>query len=150
MLAGLNIQPGGWGKAPGEVHDIRMYDLQMDSLASVMMLDLGPGNSGSNVSLERVKATRVNCTGISIENWGGGSYTGISLEDVDIEFVGNPDPTLPERSLWDANDPRPLPVWGLWVSDVDELRMRGCRFSLIGEDSREPERIVNVAILDAQ
>ncbi|MBR6054585.1 MAG: right-handed parallel beta-helix repeat-containing protein [Bacteroidales bacterium] len=145
MLAALNIQPGGWGKAYGNVDSVTVKDVVVENVATPLMVTLNEGNDCGSISVENLTATGVYGAPISIESWKGGIYNSISLKDVSVEYVGADDPSLARLPVGQPPaDFRPLPCWGLFAKDVKTLEMENVALAYTGKEFRPALRFDNV------
>ena len=84
MLSAIILQPGGWGKAPGKIRDIYIHDVSIDNMNNPLMIVLNEGNTGDNILVERMKATRISQAAVSIESWKGGTFGNVTFRDISI------------------------------------------------------------------
>lgn len=59
MLFGICIEPGGWGKAPGDVRNVSIHDCALDSVSSPIATSIGKDNTAYELNMENIVATRV-------------------------------------------------------------------------------------------
>ena len=137
MLSALNLQPGGWGYAPGPMDNIYIHDVYASNVATPLMITLNKGNSASNITVENLVATGVYGSPIDIERWEGTSLGSIRLKDVSVSFEGNGDPSLvdftPDRPYADY---RTLSAWAIYAQGIDSVFMENVSFSYTGTDYR--------------
>ena len=137
MLAALNIQPGGWGKAPGDVDMVQIRDIVADNVATPLMATLNENNNCGTLSVERMTATQVYGAPVSIESWKGGVFENIKMKDVSIGFVGADDPSLVSLPIGPPPaDYRQLPCWAFFAKNVKMLELENVSFSFAGTEYR--------------
>ena len=56
------------------------------------MIVLNEGNTGDNILVERMKATRISQAAVSIESWKGGTFGNVTFRDISISYEGNKNP----------------------------------------------------------
>ncbi len=137
MLAALNIQPGGWGRAYGDVDRVQVKDVVIDRVATPVMITLNEGNNCGTVSIENMTATGIYGAAISVESWKGGVYDEIRLKRVSAEFIGADEPALAGITVGPPPaDYRTLPCWGIYAKEVRHLVMEDVRLSYSGKEYR--------------
>lgn len=146
MLSAILLQPGGWGKAPGDVRDVNIHDIEIDNVNNPLMFILNEGNNGYDICAERIKATRVNRYASSIESWKGGEYRNVSFKNIDIEYIGNSDANLASLVITQPDvDARELPCWGWYVNNVLDITFENINLTCKSNDSRPVFIFDNVA-----
>ena len=86
--------------------------------------------------------TGLNATGIyraalSVESWADAPITNVAIRNANLEFSGGgkaEQATVPIKKP--GVDARPLPAWGLYARNVEQLMLEDVRFSLAKEDLR--------------
>lgn len=137
MLTAIFLQPGGWGRAPGVLDQVHIHDIRMDNLNTPLMFMLNGGNEAGRIVVERVRATRLNFSGATVESWKGGAYEDLTFRDISLGFRGNADPALRAVRLEGAaGDSRPLPVWGWYVANARNIRFERVRLEYAGQEAR--------------
>jgi hypothetical protein len=139
MLAGLCLQPGGWDATTGSVDHVDVSDISMHDVSTPLFFVVKPGNTASGITINRLAATGVYRAASSIEGWASAPIRNVTLTDVSIRFRGVGS-TRPNNGATKVNGPgvdaRPLPCWGLYARNVEELRLENVRLSLEGDDAR--------------
>lgn len=145
-LTGILIQPGGWGKAPGKVDRVHIHDIEIENVDNPLMFVLHEGNHAGKIVVEKIKASRINRFAFSIESWKGGVYENVTLRDVEIDYIGNPEAFTGDYNLKSPpTDARPLPVWGLFVRNVKEIELENVNLRHTESDPRPAMHFDNVA-----
>ena len=146
MLAAINIQPGGWGRADGDIDNVFIKDISVDNVATPLMVNLNENNNCGAISVEKMTATRVYGAPVSIESWKGGEYETVRMKDVSVDFIGNDDHSLASLPVCPPPaDYRPLPCWALFAKNIRTLDLENVSFSLSGKDSRPALLLDSVA-----
>ena len=139
MLSAILLQPGGWGKAPGDVRNVTISDITVDNVNNPLMFILNEGNNGRDSRVERLKATRVNRYASSIESWKGGEFANVSFKDIDIEYAGNADRSLADMPISQPDvDARELPCWGWYVNNVLDVTFENITLSCAADGDIRP------------
>lgn len=137
MLAALNIQPGGWGRACGDVDRVHIKDVVIDQAATPVMMTLNEGNNCGTVTIENMTATGIYGAAISVESWKGGSYDKVGLKQVSVEYIGADNPSLADLAVGPPPaDYRPLPCWGIFAKEVRHLELEDVTLSYTGKEYR--------------
>jgi len=137
MLSAILLQPGGWGSAPGNLHDVDIHDIEITDMNNPFMVVLNQGNEGDRISFERIKATGIRQAAASIESWQGGVFGNVLLRDISISYIGNSDAGL--KNIIPGQPPadsRPLPAWALFARNVRHLQLENVTLSHEGEEAR--------------
>lgn len=136
-LAGLNLQPGSWDGTQGRLDDVTIRDLTMENVSTAFHFVLKRGNTAGKILVERVKATGVYLAASSVESWAMAPFEDVTFRDVDIEFVGGGKrelASLPVRAP--GNDARPLPAWGFYFRNAENLTLERVRLLCQKDDLR--------------
>lgn len=145
MLSAIILQPGGWGKAPGEIRDIYIHDVSIDNMNNPLMIVLNEGNTGDNILVERMKATRINQAAVSIESWKGGTFGNVAFRDISISYEGNKNPELKNLQVSQPPaDSRLLPCWGWYARNVQNMVLENVALNYRGEEARPAFWLNNV------
>jgi len=137
MLSGIILQPGAWDATTGLLDDVFIANNVMQNVASPVTLWTKPGNPVGKVTVSGLDATGVYRSAFSAESWADAPITNVVLRGVRAEFAG-------DGKAWSTNqtvkgpgvDARPLPAWGIYARNVEELTLEDVRFSLAEDDSR--------------
>lgn len=137
MLSAIILQPGGWGKIEGNIENIHIHDILIDTMNNPLMMVLNEGNNGDNIVVERLVAKNINFAAVSIESWKGGIYNDVVFRDIAIDYVGSSDESL--KNIVIARPPadsRPLPCWGWYARNVCNLTFENVELTYNGEEVR--------------
>jgi hypothetical protein len=137
MLAGLNLQPGAWDATEGSLDDVLISDITMHNVSAPFHFSLKRGNIAGNIIVNRVTATGVYWAASSVESWAETSFTNVIFRDVTIEYNGG---GTREQARMNVKSPgvdaRPLPAWGFYGRNVQNLQFDNVRFRCEKEDLR--------------
>ncbi|MGH7973607.1 MAG: right-handed parallel beta-helix repeat-containing protein, partial [Limisphaerales bacterium] len=137
MLSGIILQPGAWDKTEGLLDDVFLANNTMRDVASPVTLWTKPGNPVGRVTIAGLNATGVYRAAVSVESWADAPITNVILRNAQIEFAGGgkaADAKQPVRGP--GVDARPLPAWGIYARNVEQLTVEDVRLSLAREDLR--------------
>jgi len=137
MLAGLNLQPGAWDATEGSLDDVLISDITMHNVSTPFHFSLKPGNIAGNIVVDRVTATGVYRAASSVESWAETAFTNVVFRDVTIEYKGG---GTRKQALMSVKSPgvdaRPLPAWGFYARNVQNLQFDNVRLRYEKEDLR--------------
>lgn len=137
MLAGINLQPGGWDATEGALDDVMISDITMHNVSTPFHFTLKSGNTAGNIIVNRVTATGVYRAASAIESWAETAFKNVVFRDVTIEYKGGgtiEDARMKVKSP--GTDARPLPAWGFHARNVQNLQFDNVRLRLEKEDLR--------------
>jgi hypothetical protein len=137
MLAGINLQPGGWDATEGALDDVMISDVTMHNVSTPFLFTLKSGNIAGNILVNRVTATGVYRAASAIESWAETRFTNVVFRDVTIEYKGGgtiEDARMSVKSP--GTDARPLPAWGFHARNVQNLQFDNVRLRFEKEDLR--------------
>lgn len=136
--AAINIQPGGWGKAPGLLDKIYIRDCKIDNVLCPISVTLSEENTAGTIVVENLTGHRINHMALSVKSWGTALTEKIVMRNIDLEFVGKDDPSLP---TWFEGKPFSewpvFPCWGLYFRNVNQLELKNVRLHVKGKDFRK-------------
>lgn len=135
MLTAIFLQPGGWGKAPGNIDNIHIHDIEVDNMGSPLMFVLNEGNEAGSIVVERLRANHINCAA-TVESWKGGTYENLTFRDVSISYVGNPNSWAPDARVEPAGESRPICCWGWYLCNVRNAEFDNVNLKFEGEEGR--------------
>ncbi len=131
-LVGIIIQPGAWDAMPGPSDNILLSNLTMLNCLSPLMIISRPDHPIGRVVAERINATASYLAPVSAEGMNNDVIDHVSLRDCTFE-VTEPVCTTCEVDA-DIPDPgnghRPLPVWGVYGCNVNQLDLENVRLIL--------------------
>jgi hypothetical protein len=137
MLAGINLQPGGWDATKGTLDDVMISNVTMHNVATPFFFTLKPGNTAGNIIVDRVTATGVYRAASSVESWAETRFTNVVFRDVTIEYKGGGTLEDARMSIKSPGvDARPLPAWGFYARNVQNLQFDNVRLRLEKKDLR--------------
>jgi hypothetical protein len=137
MLAGINLQPGGWDATKGTLNDVMISDVTMHNVATPFFFTLKSGNTAGNIIVDRATATGVYRAASSVESWAESGFTNVVFRDVTIEYKGGGKLEDARRAVKSPGvDARPLPAWGFYARNVQNLQFDNVRLRFEKEDFR--------------
>ena len=84
MLFGINLQPGGWGAAPGDVRNVYVHDCTMSNMSSPIGLNNSDANHACDLTLENIKATGLYGTVSPVVCYNDSGYDSISITNFTV------------------------------------------------------------------
>ncbi len=112
MLAGIYIQPGGWGLVKGDLEGIRISNLKMHNMNNPFIFELHEGNNANDIIVENIKADSIK-NPIAIHSDRGYGYKNILFKNVSVRYVTNSKTVAP---------------WALGAANVEQLRLENVKF----------------------
>jgi len=139
MLAGIMIQPGGWGPCEGPLEDMLVADITMRDVAAPLSLWVKrPGNTVQNIIVSRLSAFGVYRASASLESWVDEPIRDIEFRDVVFQYVDGKEGEPPTVAQPPNVDTRALPAWGFYARNVENLRF--VDVDLVWRGDAEPSR----------
>ena len=143
--AAINLEPGGWGKAPGRMDRIRILRNRVRSVLTPLSVTLSDDNTMGSLLIEDLEARDVTRMALSVKSWGRAQTDRVVMRRCNMEFQGIDDPSLPG---WFDNRPTSewpvFPVWGMYFRNVKEVDAKDVKLSVKGKDYRKPWMVDNV------
>ncbi|MHC4557985.1 MAG: glycosyl hydrolase family 28-related protein [Planctomycetota bacterium] len=137
MLAGLNLQPGGWDPTQGDLDDVLISDITMQNVATPFHFSLKSGNKAGRITVSRVTATGVYRAASSVESWAETPFVNVVFRNIDIEFNGGGTLEQARRPIKKPGvDARSLPAWGFYARKVRNLSIENVHLTYAKEDFR--------------
>ena len=137
MLAGLNLQPGAWDATRGSLDNVLISDITMHNVSTPFHFLLKPGNTAGNVVVNRVTATGVYHAASSVESWAETAFKNVVFRDVTIEYKGGGTRKQARMSVKSPGvDAQPLPAWGFYARNVQNLQFDNVRLRCEKKDLR--------------
>lgn len=137
MLAGLNLQPGGWDKTEGALDDVMISNITMHNVAAPFHIVLKKGNTAGRIDISRINATGVYRAASTVESWANTPFERVTFRDMNIEYEGGATLKQAKRIVKQPGvDPRPLPVWGFFIKNVKYFGLEDVRLCFAKEDRR--------------
>lgn len=147
-LAGLCLQPGGWGPMPGYFGDVVVSRCTMRDVSTALILMQKFPQENGPITISDIDATGVHRAPLSIESWGGTPWQQVSLQRVHVRYAADMASVAPETEITAPHvDDRALPVWGLYARAVTSLDLDDLRLDRSGSDVRPALRFDEVAEL---
>lgn len=135
----INIQPGGWGKAPGKLDKIFIQHCNINNVLSPISITLGEENTAGKIVIKNLKARNINHMAMSIKSWGDSFTNHVVLRNADIEFIGKNDPALPSWFKGKPFSEWPVfPCWGLYFRNINKINMNHVTLRIEGKEYRQP------------
>jgi polygalacturonase len=137
MLAGILLQPGAWSKTQGVVDDVFLADNTMHNVASPVIIWNNLGNTIGHITVSGLDANGVDEAAFSAESWTEAPITNLVLRNIHAEFTGGGEASQAHQAVKKPSfDVRPLPAWGLYAKNVQQLTLEDVRLSLATDDLR--------------
>jgi hypothetical protein len=137
LLSGINLQPGTWDRCPGLVDDVFLSYNIVKNASSPLTLWARPGNPIGRITVCGLEAVGTRQSAIALESWSDAPITNIVLRDVNVEFSGGGTAEDAKVQVKAPHyDVRPLPAWGLYARNVEQLTVEDVRLSVAKDDLR--------------
>ena len=143
--AAINLEPGGWGKAPGRMDKIRILRNNVTCVLTPLCVTLSDDNTMGTLLVEDMQARGVTRMALSVKSWGKAPTDRVVMRRCDMEFDGIDDPNLP---AWFENRPTDqwpvFPVWGMYFRNVKNVDVKDVKLTVRGKEYREAWTVDNV------
>lgn len=143
--AAINLEPGGWGKAPGRMDKIRILRNKVACVLTPLCVTLSDDNIMGTLLVEDMQARGVTRMALSVKSWDKASTDRVVMRRCDMEFDGIDDPNLP---AWFENRPTDqwpvFPVWGMYFRNVKNVDVKDVKLTVRGKEYREAWTVDNV------
>ena len=137
MLSGIILQPGAWDRTQGLLDDVLLANNSLHNVASPVTIWTKPGNPVGRVTVGGLEATGVYRSALSVESWADAPITNVVVRNAHIEFTGGGTAEQASQPVKGPGvDARPLPAWGVFARNVEQLTFEDVRLSLAQEDLR--------------
>ena len=137
MLAGINLQPGGWDTTEGTLDDVLISDVTMHNVSTPFHFTLKPGNTAGNIVVNRATVTGAYRAASAIESWAETKFNNVVFRDVTVEYKGGGTLEDARRTVKSPGvDARPLPAWGFHARSVQNLQFDNVRLRFEKKDLR--------------
>jgi hypothetical protein len=137
MLGGIILQPGAWDATQGLLDDVCLANNVMQNVASPVTIWTKPDNPVGRITVAGLNATGVYSSALSVESWSDLPITNVVMRNCAIEFSGG---GSAEQAKQVVNGPgvdaRPLPAWGVYARNVEQLDLEDLRLSIARNDLR--------------
>ncbi len=151
MLSGIILQPGAWDRTEGLLDEVLIANNTMREVASPVTIWTKPGNPVGRITISGLTATGVYRSALSVESWSDLPITNVVFRNANIEFDGGGKAEQARQVVKGPGvDARPLPAWGLYARNVENLVLQDVRFNLARPDSRPAVVTENVANLQTE
>lgn len=149
--AAINLEPGGWGSAPGRMDHIRILRNNIACVLTPLSVTLSDENTMGSIRIERLVAHDVTRMALSVKSWGKALTDCVVMRHCDMTFDGIDDPQLPSWFETHSTNEWPVfPVWGMYFRNVDKVDVKRVRLRVKGRDYRKPymcENVKNVRVV---
>jgi hypothetical protein len=137
MLSGIILQPGAWDRTQGLLDDVLLANNTMHDVASPVTIWTKPGNPVGRITVSGLEATGVYRSALSVESWADAPITNVVVRNAHIEFTGGGTADQAKQLVKGPGvDARPLPAWGVFARNVEQLTFEDVRLSLAADDFR--------------
>jgi polygalacturonase len=137
MLGAINLQPGGWDRTYGLLDDVLIANNTMHNVASPVFLSVRGSNTVGRVTVSGLNATGIYRAAMSAESWTDTPITNFVVRNATIEFTGGGTAEQAKSAIRSPGvDPRPLPAWGIYARNAENITFEDLRFSLGNDDFR--------------
>jgi polygalacturonase len=116
MLAGIYIQPGGWGLVKGDIEGVHLSDLKMRNMDNPFIFELHKGNNALDITVENVVADSIKRC-IAVNAAAGFSYQNVTFKNLQVTYATNATSEAP---------------WALGAMNVQHLRLENVKFYATG------------------
>lgn len=145
--AGINIQPGAWGLAPGRVDNILIRHNRISSVLTPLSVTLGDDNTAGRITVEDIIARDITRMALSVKSWGKAPTDLVVMRRCDLEFRGIDDPQLPGWFASHATSEWPVfPCWGIYFRNVRRVDVSDITLRVKGKDYRQAFMTENVGV----
>ena len=136
--AGINLEPGAWGKAPGRMDRIRILRNRMDRVLTPLSVTLGNDNTLGKITVEDLVARGTTRMALSVKSWGKAPTDRVVMRRCELEFDGIDDPALPAWFDTHSTSEWPVfPCWGMYFRNVGCVDVKDVTLSVKGKDYRK-------------
>ncbi len=142
MLAGIYIQPGGWGLVKGDIEGVHISNLKMRNMDNPFIFELHKGNNAQDITVENVVADSVKRC-IAVNAAPGFGYQNVLFKNLQVTYATNAISEAP---------------WALGAMNVQHLRLENVKFNTTGPkppfaiklDNVKFPALVNVNVYNAE
>ena len=129
MLAGIYIQPGGWGLVKGDIEGVRISNLKMHNMNNPFIFELHKGNNAQDIVVENINADSIK-NPIAIHSDSGYNYKSVLFKNVSIHYITHSNTAAP---------------WALGASNVEQLRLENVKFYASGVKPKTAIQLKNIS-----
>ncbi len=116
MLAGIYIQPGGWGLVKGDIEGVHLTNLKMRNMDNPFIFELHKGNNARDITVENVVADSIKRC-IAVNAASGFGYQNVLFKNLQVTYATNATSEAP---------------WALGAMNVQHLRLENVKFNTTG------------------
>jgi hypothetical protein len=150
MLSGVILQPGAWDKTEGLLDEVLLANNTMRDVAAPVTIWTKPGNPVGRITISGLNATGVYRSAVSVESWSDTPITNVTVRNASLEFAGGGKAEQAKQPVKGPGvDARPLPAWGVYARNVEQLTLQDVRLDLVRDDLRPvlmAERVERVVL----
>ena len=128
MLAGIYIQPGGWGLVKGDIEGVHLSNLKMRNMDNPFIFELHKGNNALDITVENVVADSIKRC-IAVNAAPGFNYQNVTFKNLQITYATNATSEAP---------------WALGAMNVQHLRLENVKFYATGAKPAFAVKLDNV------
>lgn len=144
--AGINLEPGAWGKAPGRVDNILIRRNRISRVLTPLSVTLGNDNTAGRITVEDICARGITRMALSVKSWGTAPTDLVVMRRCDMEFDGIDDPSLPDWFKTHSTSEWPVfPCWGMYFRNVKKVDVKDITLRVKGKDYRKAYMTDNVS-----
>ena len=136
--AAISLEPGGWGAAPGRLDSIIISNLKTETVLTPVSVTLSEDNTAGTIIIENVVARDITRMAMSVKSWGSAHTDKVIVRNVDLQFRGIDDPSLPKWFKTAKTSEWPFfPSWAMYFRNVGSVSIENAKLSHIGADYRK-------------
>lgn len=136
-LTGIILQPGAWGRGPGNMEKVYIHDIRIRDTQTAMTFMLNEKNTGREIRVENVVATGIYKNACSVEAWPEESrFESISFKNIRISYNVDERTMKTKEFIRPRTESRALPYWGFYARNVDLIEMENVVLKYDGEEIR--------------
>lgn len=136
--AAISLEPGGWGAAPGRLDSIVIRNLKTETVLTPVSVTLSEDNSAGTITIENIVARDITRMAMSVKSWGTAHTDKVIVRNVDLQFRGIDDPSLPEWFKTAKTSEWPFfPSWAMYFRNVGSVSIENAKLSHVGADYRQ-------------
>ncbi len=145
MLAGILLQPGAWGPAPGPLRDVTISNITMKNVSAPISVWLKrEDNTVDNIHVSNMVATGVYKAAATVESWTQEAIGEVSFKDIRLQFRGGGEIMENHAASRPHVGARAMPAWGLFAKNVEKLEVENAQLTTNLGDPRPTAIFRNV------
>ena len=103
-----------------------------------MSVTLSEDNSAGTITIENIVARDITRMAMSVKSWGTAHTDKVIVRNVDLQFRGIDDPSLPEWFKTAKTSEWPFfPSWAMYFRNVGSVSIENAKLSHVGADYRK-------------